>query len=327
MKLSMIRGNKDFPVWFKMVTQLALILTAGLFSISASAATIQQKTFDSPEKAVQALVDSIKKDDKASLKAILGPKSKPLLSSGDPVADRYDLKRFVDAYDKSQRLDRKGKEKALLVIGTNDWPFPIPLVMKNNRWRFDTVAGGEEIMNRRIGRNELGTIQTSLAIIDAQREYATSNRGSNGLPEYAARLISDPGKKNGLYWESREGEPPSPLGELVAKAKAEGYDKKMGKNKAPAPYQGYLYRILTAQGESANGGAYDYRVKGHLIGGIAVVAYPARYGSSGIMTFIVNHDGLVYQKNLGRKTVEIASKMELYNPGPGWTKVETPASK
>ena len=326
MKRTLIPEKAGSPGWLLTITLLALVLTAIFLSIPASAATTKQKTFTSPEKAIQALVASLKKGDNASAKAILGPSSEQLISSGDPINDRRIRDRFLSAYEEMQRLDLQGKRKAVLVIGKNEWPFPIPIVMIKNRWRFDTRAGIQEIINRRIGANELDTIQTCLAIIDAEQEYAMNDYDGNGLHDYAARFWSDPGKKNGLYWQTGEGEEPSPLGELIAKAKAEGYTQRKDKE-GPSPYHGYLYRILTGQGKHAQGGAYDYMVKGHLLGGVAVVAYPAQYGSSGVMTFIVNHDGIVYQKDLGRKTSEVASKIELFDPGPDWKKVEKPAAK
>jgi len=325
MKLTSKREEAGSSGWLVTVSMLVLILTAFFMSIPAFAAAAQQKTFTSPEKAVQALVNSLRKADKASVKAILGPKSEQLIS-GDQVDDRRIRERFLSAYDEMQRLDRQGKRKAVLVIGKNEWPFPIPIVMKKSRWLFDTRAGIQEILDRRIGANELDTIQTCLAFIDAQLEYAMNDYDGNGMLEYAARFWSDPGTKNGLYWQTAEGDEPSPLGEFFAKARAEGYaEKKSGEG--PSPYHGYFYRILTAQGEHANGGAYDYLVNGHMIGGVALIAYPAQYGLSGIMTFIVNHDGTVYQKDLGRKTIEAATAIKAFDPGPGWKKAETPAAQ
>ena len=326
MKLSLLREQAGSSRWLLTITRLTLIFTVLVLTIPASAATIKQKTFTSPEKAVLAFVDSLKKNDMIALTSLFGPNSKQLLSSGDPVDDQYRREHFLAEYEESQRLDWAGKKKAVLVIGKNEWPFPIPLVMNKNRWRFDTSAGIQEILNRRIGRNELDTIQTCLAIIDAEMEYAMNDDDGNGLLDYAAKFWSDPGKKNGLYWQTGEGEAPSPLGELVAEAKATGYTERKGKE-GPSPYHGYLYRILTGQGKHAEGGAYDYMVRGHLLGGVAVIAYPAQYGASGVMTFIVNHDGVVYQKNLGRKTAETASAIKLFDPGPGWKKVESPAAK
>jgi len=325
MKLSSIREQTGSPGWLLTVSIVVLILTAVFMSIPVLAATARQKTFASPEMAVQALVDSLEKADRASVKAILGPSSEKLIS-GDEVDDRTVRERFLSAYDEMQRLDREGKRKAVLVIGQNEWPFPIPIVLKNKRWLFDTRAGIQEILDRRIGANELDTIQTCLAFIDAQLEYAMNDCDGNGLLEYADRFWSDPGKKNGLYWQTGEDEEPSPLGELFAKARSEGYaEKKSGEG--PSPYHGYYYRILTAQGEHANGGAYDYLVNGHLLGGVALIAYPAQYGASGVMTFIVNHDGVVYQKDLGRKTAEAASAIKVFDPGHGWKKAETPSAQ
>ena len=193
--------------------------------------------------------------------------------------------------------------------------------MRKNRWRFDTAAGRQEILDRWIGRNELDTIQTCLAIIDAQREYAMDEYAGKGLTAYATKFFSDPGKKNGLYWKTDVGETPSPLGELVAKAKAAGYTSRKSKE-GPSPYHGYLYRILTRQGKHATGGAYDYMVNGQMVLGNALIAYPAQYGVSGVMTFITNHDGVVFQMDLGTKTGEIAGKIDVFDPGPGWKKVE-----
>jgi hypothetical protein len=326
MKLTMKRELAVSPKWLMALNRLAIMLTALFLTLPASAAPVKQLTFASPEKAVQALIVSLRKADTVSLKSIFGPGSEKLVSSGDPANDRRIRKVFVSAYDEMQRLDREGPSKAVLVVGKNEWPFPIPLVRSNKRWRFDTKAGMQEIIDRRIGANELDTVQTCLAFIDAQMEYAMNDYDGNGLLEYAAKFQSDAGTKNGLYWETAEGEEPSPLGELFAKAKAEGYTgKKSGEG--PSPYHGYYYRILTAQGEHANGGALDYMVNGRLMGGVALIAYPAQYGASGIMSFIVNHDGVVYQRDLGPKTAEQAAAITAFDPGPGWTKVETATVK
>lgn len=325
MKFSIIREQSGFHGWLRMIVWPALFLSAVFLSVPSSAATAKQKTFASPEKAVEALVGSLKKADRASVKALLGPGSEKLIS-GDEIADRRVRERFLSAYDEMQRLDREGKSRAILVIGRNEWPFPIPIVKKNKRWLFDTRAGIQEILNRRIGANELDTIQTCLAFIDAELEYVMNDYDGNGIREYAARFWSDPGKKNGLYWQTAEGEDPSPLGVLFAKAKSEGYAEKKG-GEGSSPYHGYFYRILTAQGDHANGGASDYMVNGQMIGGVALVAYPAKYGVSGVMTFIVNHEGIVYQKDMGPKTSETASAMKAFDPGPGWNRVETPPTR
>ena len=207
-----------------------------------------------------------------------------------------------------------------MIVGKQEWPFPIPVVKKGQSWVFDTDKGKEEILNRRIGENELNTIQVMLAVVDAQREYAMKDRDKNELLEYAQKFVSDPGKKNGLYWEAKAGEAESPLGPIMAQARSEGYRGKPAST--PPPYHGYRYRILTAQGKDAPGGAYSYLVKGKMIGGFAVVAYPAEYGNSGVMTFIVNHDGKVFQKNLGKNTAGIASAMKEYNPDSTWQEVK-----
>ena len=219
------------------------------------------------------------------------------------------------------KLEKETDKKVTLVVGNQEWPFPIPIVKKGETWVFDTKAGNEELLNRRIGRNELNTIQTCLAIVDAQREYAMKDRDSDKLLEYAQKFWSTPGKKDGLYWEAKEGEAQSPLGPLAARAVEEGYDGRKPGDK-PMPYHGYFYRILKAQGKNAPGGAYDYVVRGKMIGGFALVVFPAEYGASGIMTFIVNHDGVVYQKDLGKETGKIAKAMTKFDPDKTWKKVE-----
>ena len=206
----------------------------------------------------------------------------------------------------------------MLVIGDNDWPFPIPLVRKDEKWSFDTKAGLDEILRRRIGRNELSAIQVSLAYVEAQNEYASLDPDGLGPRIYAERILSRPGKKDGLYWPTAEGEEPSPLGDLAAQAPP----RAIGPAKQPTPYHGYYYRILTRQGAGAPGGAYDYVVNGKMIGGFALVAYPAQYGNSGIMTFIVNQDGTVFQKDLGERTERIGRKVETFDPDAGWQKVD-----
>ena len=211
--------------------------------------------------------------------------------------------------------------KLILIVGQNDWPFPIPIVGQDGKFVFDTAAGKEEILNRRIGRNELYTIQVMLAVVDAQREYAMKDNDQDGLLEYAQKFRSDPGKKNGLFWRTKEGEEPSPLGALVAQARQEGYFEKEP-TEGPSPYHGYFYRMLTAQGANANGGEFDYIVNGKMIGGFAIVAYPAEYGNSGVMTFIVNHDGVVYQKDLGEDAEKEARAMKRFDPDKTWTKAQ-----
>jgi hypothetical protein len=252
--------------------------------------------------------------------SIFGPSGKELIFSGDKVADKRRREEFIKAYDEKNKLVQEG-DSVVLVIGKNDWPFPIPLVKKGTAWVFDTEKGKQEVLNRRIGENELFTIQTLLAVVDAQREYAMKDRNKNGLLDYAQKFFSDPGKKNGLYWEAKAGEAPSPLGPIIAEARSEGYQGTRV-NGSGGPYHGYHYKMLMAQGKDAPGGAYSYLVKGKMIGGFAVVAYPAEYDNSGVMTFIVNHDDKVFQKNLGKNTASVAKAMKEYNPDSTWSQVK-----
>ncbi len=302
----------------------ALLMAAALvvlvISAPSEAETVKQRTFASPEEAVKALVEALKSDDVKALEAIFGPGSRDILLSGDPVADKAVREKFLSRYEEKNRLEVT-EAKANLNVGNDDWPFAIPILKKDALWRFDTKAGREEILARRIGQNELSAIQVCLAYVDAQREYFFKDRDGDGLLEYAQKFRSDQGKKNGLYWEVKAGEGQSPLGPLLAAAQEKGYSGKAAGGK-PAPYYGYYYRILTAQGKNAPGGAYDYLVRGNMIGGFALMAYPAKYASSGVMTFIVNHDGVVYQKDLGRNTEKTAQAMKLFDPDSTWKRVE-----
>lgn len=296
----------------------AMVLTFVCASTS-SAATAQQKSFSSAEEAVEAAVTAARNNNEKEMLAIFGAQAKELLFSADPVADKQRREEFLAAYAESHRLVTEGQD-TILLVGKQDWPLPIPLVRRGNAWVFDTEKGKEEILNRRIGENELYTIQTLLAVVDAQREYAVKDRDRDGLLEYAQKFVSDPGKKNGLYWEAKPGEPQSPLGPIMARARSEGY--KGQASTTPPPYHGYYYKLLTAQGKAAPGGAYSYLVKGKMIGGFAVVAYPAEYGNSGVMTFVVNHDGKVFQKDLGKNTVAILKSMKQYAVDSTWTEVK-----
>ena len=300
-----------------LICALAL-LVAVMFQGTALAAKQKQKTFSTPEMAVEELVKALRDGSEKELLAIFGPGSEPLISSGDKVDDRERREEFVRLYGEANRLEPAGDKKRIVHAGKNDWPFPIPIVKVGESWRFDTKQGKEEILHRRIGENELGAIQTCLAIVDAQREYAAVDRNGDGLLEYAQKFASTKDKTDGLHWEVKPGEKPSPLGPLVAKARGEGYMK----GEKPAPYNGYFFRILTAQGKSARGGAYSYLVKGKMVGGFSVVAYPATYAVSGVKTFIVNHEGVVYEKDLGPKTMKQAMTMKLFDPDRTWEKVE-----
>jgi hypothetical protein len=301
---------------------IALALLIGLQG--AAFAAPAQKSFDSLDDAVNAFVAAIRAADRKALVAILGPEGQPLVSSGDDVADRAAFQRFAAEYDRAHRLEGGGG-KVVLYLGDDDFPFPIPLVPDGPRWIWDTDAGNEEILNRRIGRNELSAIEVCLAYVDAQREYYAWSPDGMGILEFAQRLASTKGKRDGLFWETKPGERPSPLGPLVAEARAAGYRRAQGGG--PTPYHGYLYRPLSAQGPDAPGGAYDFVVKGHMIGGFALVAFPASYGVSGIMTFIVSHDGVVYQKDFGPKTAQVGNAMKRYNPDRTWRKAADDASK
>lgn len=277
-----------------------------------------QKSFASPDAAAQGLVDALKSGNRQSALDILGHSAGEWLSSGDQVADRAAVARFIAAYEVKHSLEREGDAKAILIVGSDEYPFPFPLVGSTTGWQFDPEQGREEILNRRIGRNELSTIQTLLAIVDAQRDYASVDRNGNGVLEYAQKFASSPGKHDGLYWPVKAGEPESPLGPLVAQAAGEGYRKQKS---GPTAYQGYYYRMLTAQGNDASGGAYDYLVhKDVMIGGFAVLAYPAKYGVSGITSFLVNQQGVVFEKDLGPNTGKAAGRITSFNPDSNWRK-------
>ncbi len=299
------------------VLAAALILAAG--SAPSQAAEVKQKTFTSAKAAAKALVDSVRTGDKAALLKILGPGSEELISSGDEVADRMAQQRFVKSYSEANRIELIGNAAAILHVGRDEWQFPIPLVKQRAGWRFDTADGKEEILNRRIGRNELNAIQVCLAYVDAQREFYLKNPTGDGVLQYAQKFFSEKDNRDGLYWETAPGKEPSPLGPLVAEASAGGYSPPQSAGKR-APYWGYNYRILKAQGREAPGGAYDYVVGDKMIAGFALVAFPAQYGSSGIMTFVVNHAGVVYEKNLGPQTGAIAQAMTEFNPDSTWKK-------
>lgn len=314
-------NNKEFSARYALrLFAAAVVVTIFIFVGIKADAAVKQKGFATPEEAVKAVVTAAKNNDDKELIAIFGQSAKDIIFSGDAVADKQRREGFLKAFDEKNSLVSE-KGGMVIVVGKDDWPFPIPIVKKGETWFFDTDKGREEILNRRIGENELSTIQTMLAIADAQREYAMKAIGSDRIPEYARKFMSDAGKKNGLYWETKEGEEPSPLGPAVAQARKEGYAGKKSGDK-PSPFHGYYYRILKAQGKSAAGGAYNYVVKGKMIGGFAVVAYPAKYGNSGVMTFMVNHDGAVYQKNLGRSTEKVAKAMKSFDPDKRWKKVE-----
>lgn len=294
-----------------------LMLSIFFASPNASAGgNSRQLSYPSPQVAVEGLLTAVRSGDPKMIVDVLGPEGRELASSGDPVADKAARERFISAYDEAHQI-KQGDTRATLVIGKDDFPFPIPLVAANGAWRFDTAEGVEEILDRRIGENEISAIEVLRAAVDAQREYAEVDRDGKGV-QYARRLLSSEGTYDGLYWPTSEGESESPLGPLVGYAQAQGYTARQGR---PTPYHGYIFRVLTAQGPGAKGGARDYIVNGRMIGGFALVASPAEYGNSGVMTFIVNHDGDVYQRDLGPNTARIAAAMRAYDPDASWREV------
>jgi hypothetical protein len=294
----------------------AAILATGvlwLFLADRAFTAEAQRSFATPQQAADAAVDAIRHNDNTALAAILGPGSETIVSSGDPAADRQERHAFLDAYAESVKLVRQDSRHVIVAVGEDEWPMPIPIVKHGSRWVFDTAAGKQELLARRIGRNELFTIESCLAYVDAQREYASEDRG-DGVLDYAQKFVSTPGKEDGLYWPEKAGVPESPLGPLFADARAEGYSMAGRGTGTPQPYHGYYYKILTAQGPGAPGGAYSYVAKGHMIGGFALVAWPATYGVTGNTTFLVNQDGAVFEKDLGPRTAELAAAMTRFDP-------------
>ncbi len=297
-----------------LILSVALAAASALSPVGAAAA--DQRTFSSPEQAAEALAAAWRSGDKSELLAIFGPAANKLVSSGDPVAEKEARERLASSYDEAHRLEAEGAERTIIVLGKDAWPYPIPLVKQGASWRFDVKAGAEQIIDRRIGRNELNAIEVCRTYVEAQREYAGKDRLGDGLYEYAQRIASSEGKHDGLYWQTSEGGEESPLGPLVVAAEVQGYRAASAEGRAP--FHGYFYRILTRQGQNAPGGARDYLVNGHLTGGFALVAFPATYGDSGVMTFIVNQDGVVFEKNLGPDTVDVAGHITEYNPDITW---------
>jgi DUF2950 family protein len=318
---------------------MMLILATCLFAgvPNAHAQTAAQSTFSSADDALQALVSAAKDKDRAALAKLFGPDYDKLLT-GDEVEDNKDLDAFSSAASESTQLQKVNDTKFLVTVGQENWPTPIPIVQKDGKWLFDTKAGLEEALNRKVGENELSAITTCRAYAVAQWEYYTEGDWDHdSVAEYAQRLYSTPGKHDGLYWETSEGDKPSPLGKLVAAARAEGYGPKAetpdaaGKGGAQekeavseerAPYHGYYFKILTRQGAAAPGGKYGYIINGNMIAGYAFVAYPDKWGSSGVMSFIINQQGRVYEKNLGPNTARVAAAMTEYNPDPSWKLVK-----
>ena len=321
--MKMIRGSRkgadNAPVRCRLLMVVLVICLMSMGPVGmAIGADARQTSFPSPEAGVQALIDAAKRNDTKTMLQLLGPEAQSFISTGDPVSDQARRARFAQAYEEAHSLVQSGNTQVILQVGKDEWPFPIPLVKDGTSWRFDTEAGKEEILRRRIGRNELDVIQVCLAYVDAQREYYLRNPQRDALLQYASRFMSTPGQRDGLYWETTADEPTSPLGLFLVQARAEGYKHTASH---PIPYHGYYYKILTGQGPNAPGGAYDYVVRGKMVGGFAMVAYPAQYGLSGIMTFIVNHDGVVYQKDLGPDTTAMAQSITKFDPDEMWKKL------
>jgi hypothetical protein len=316
-------GEATEVVMSRTITMLKSLTAAAVVFVASPilfpSPVLAQQDYQTPQAAIDALVAAAKSKDQKAALVVFGRNGEDIISSGDKVADEVARQKFVASYEAKHGIEAEGPRKSVLVIGNDDYPFPVPILRnKNGTWSFDTNAGRREILLRRVGRNELNTIQTCLAYVDAQNDYASKDRGS-GTGVYAQRFISQPGKKDGLYWPAAQGEDESPIGLLFADASREGYRTGEGRT----PYHGYYFKILTKQGPAAPGGAADYVLNGKMIGGFALVAYPAQYRNSGVMTFIVNYDGKVFQKDLGPGTAKVANTMKAYNPDSSWAKVDT----
>jgi Protein of unknown function (DUF2950) len=300
-----------------------LVLIVGIFAAAAQLPSVRaiaqeaaQRTFHTAQQAAEALVAANRDNDVGALQQILGPDAATLISSGDDAQDRNDRAHFVALYEAHHRLAAAGKDEMTLLVGENEWPLPIPLEKSAGAWKFDSADGAKELLYRRIGANELAAIRVCHALRQAQLDYAATGHDGNPPGAYAQRFRSKPGMQNGLYWPAAEGEPESPAGPFVADAEAEGYE--YGKRH---PYHGYYFRILKAQGPSAHGGAKDYVVDERMTGGFAILAYPAEYGASGVMTFLVSRRGTVFQKDLGDSTAEAAAAITTFDPDSSWTRL------
>jgi Protein of unknown function (DUF2950) len=297
----------------------ALACSVILAATAIAAESSGQQLFPSGAAAAKALVAAAHADDMAALSSILGGDAKEILSSGDPVADNNARENFVAKYDEMHRLAYDDKGQVLLYLGAYNWPFPIPLVKKGDGWVFDTASGKKELLYRRIGSNELFTIDVLADLAEEQQEYASQTLDDGGVKQFAQKIQSDPGKHNGLHWPVSSGEEESPIGPQIADATTEGYRTGAGN---PIPFHGYYYRIITRQGKNAPGGAKDYLEQGKMTQGFAFLAYPATYRASGVMTFMINQDGVIVQKDLGVDTAKVASEITEYNPDATWDEVD-----
>lgn len=293
-----------------------LALFAPMFCLAAT----PQQFFASPQAGVNALIIAVKDSDEPALRHIFGAEGSKLLSSGDTVEDAQSRSAFGTAYDEANKIVLVGESQATLVIGKDEWPMPIPLVKERAGWRFDTFAGEDEILKRRIGRNEIEAMQVCMVIVDAEHEYAARHLDSDGVPVYASRFTSNEGKRDGLYWPTQGDELQSPLGPLLAAAADDGYAQPGLLRREP--YHGYYFRILTGHGKHMRDGARDYLVKGKMMGGFALIAFPAGYGTSGVASFLVDHEGVIYEKDLGQDSQTVAGAITAFNPTDGWKKAE-----
>jgi hypothetical protein len=317
-KREMRRANLEYRNyrWGALIQfALAILIVAGCFPARAAAQEKGQKTFSSAEDASQALIAAVQANDENAMLDVLGPSGKEIVSSGDAVEDKENRANVARRYAEMHRLVKEPDGTTCLYIGAENWPLPIPIVNKGGQFYFDTESGKQEILYRRVGRNEMSAIRICQELVSAQKEFQASRH------EYAQKIFSNKGEKDGLYWKAAEGEPQSPIGPMVAMARSEGYKHHHDTEGTPTtPYRGYFYRIIDEQGKDAPGGEKKYVVDGKMTDGFAFVAYPAEYRSSGVMTFIVGSDGVVYQKDLGKKTAELAASMKKFNPDPTWQK-------
>ncbi len=315
-----IQVQSSLACLFLVVSLISVIFCGPV--LAGNYGQVKATGFSSPQEAVKALVKTARQANTEAMLSILGNEAKDIIFSGDEIESKKELAEFAQAIDEKYKIETVTPTSAQLTIGADDWVFPIPIVKVDEKWYFDVAAGQDELLNRRIGRNELSVIQVMLAYVNAQLEYASQDRDGDGVREYAQKIKSDPGKKNGLYWPVVGGEKESPFGPFVAQAEREGYNSS-DKTDEPQPYNGYYYKLITRQGKNAPGGAYDYVVNGNMILGFGMLAYPAKYGVSGIMTFVVNQAGVVFESDLGEKTAEIINRTVKYNPDDHiWRKVD-----
>jgi len=305
--------------------RVAAVLLASVLFAAGCAKKESHASFNSPEEAVTTFVGALQKDDTLALRDLLGPGTDALLSSGDAVADNAARDWFVSAYNAKHSLEADGNDKMTLSVGDDAWPMPIPIVKHKGKWYLDGDAGADELVYRRVGSNELGAIDVCRGFVDSQLEYAAQGHDGDPAGIYALKLVSDEGMQNGLFWETTADQPASPAGPFVAAAAAEGYLAAEGG--ARKPYHGYYYRMLYAQGANANGGARDYFKAGVMTQGFALLAWPAEYGSSGVQTFIVNQDGVVFQKDLGEDTAKAVEAIQGFDPDGSWTAIAPPAEQ